>query len=69
MCPFCLATAAIIASSATGTGGLAAVVVSKFRKGTITNQLSTSSEPKEERNGYDTDRGTPSENGLARSMD
>jgi len=26
MCPFCLATAAVIASSATGTGGVAALV-------------------------------------------
>lgn len=69
MCPFCLATAAIIAGSATGTGGLAAVVVGKFRKGTIANQVPTTSEMKEERNGYDPDQGEPSEDGFARTMD
>ena len=31
MCPVCLATAAIIAGSATGTGGLTALVASAFR--------------------------------------
>ena len=69
MCPFCLATAAIIASSATGTGGLAAVVVSKFRKETITNQVSRANGTKEERNGYDPDRSATPESGLARTMD
>ena len=32
MCPVCLATAAIIAGSATGTGGLTALVAFTFRK-------------------------------------
>jgi hypothetical protein len=32
MCPVCLATAAIIAGSATGTTGLSAFVVTKFFK-------------------------------------
>lgn len=31
MCPMCLATAALIAGSATSTGGLAAIVSRKFR--------------------------------------
>jgi len=30
MCPVCIATAALIAGSATSTGGLAAVVMRKF---------------------------------------
>lgn len=30
MCPVCIATAAIIAGSATGTSGLSALVVTKF---------------------------------------
>jgi hypothetical protein len=30
MCPVCVATAALIAGSATSTGGLAAIVIRKF---------------------------------------
>ena len=32
MCPLCIATAALVAGSATGTGGVMALVVAKFRK-------------------------------------
>ena len=32
MCPFCLATAAVIAGSATGTGGVTALVAGVFLK-------------------------------------
>ncbi len=32
MCPFCIATAAMVAASASGTGGLAALVTSKLLK-------------------------------------
>jgi hypothetical protein len=32
MCPVCIATAALIAGSASGTGGVMALVVAKFRK-------------------------------------
>ena len=32
MCPVCIATAALIAGSATGTSGVMALVVTKFRK-------------------------------------
>ena len=32
MCPFCLATAAVIAASATGTGGVTVLVAGVFRK-------------------------------------
>jgi len=31
MCPVCIATAAVIAASATSTGGISALVVSRFR--------------------------------------
>jgi hypothetical protein len=34
MCPACLATLAMIVAGTTSTGGLAAVVVTKFRTGT-----------------------------------
>jgi len=32
MCPFCLATAAVIAGSATGTGGVTALIAGVFLK-------------------------------------
>ncbi len=39
MCPVCLATAAVIASSATGTGGIAALIAGKIlRKQTSSTQ-------------------------------
>ena len=42
MCPVCLATAAIIAGSATGTGGLTALVVNTFAESpTLTFQRSS----------------------------
>jgi len=31
MCPFCLASAALMVAGATSTGGLAAIVINKFR--------------------------------------
>ena len=31
MCPFCLASAALMVAGATSTGGLAAIVIHKFR--------------------------------------
>ncbi len=31
MCPFCIASAALMVSGATSTGGLAAIVINKFR--------------------------------------
>ena len=39
MCPMCLATAALIAGSATSTGGFAAIIIRKFgmkKNGTAT---------------------------------
>lgn len=52
MCPVCLATAAIIASSATGTGGLTALVVSKFRKKDATSKFPTTEHPEENHYGH-----------------
>ncbi len=69
MCPFCLATAAIIAGSATGTGGVAAVIANKFRKRKSTKEISAEIETKEERYGYEHDGSAAPEGGLARSMD
>ena len=42
MCPFCLATAVLIAASVTSTGGLAAVAIKKLVvKNTVDNQPTT----------------------------
>jgi len=37
MCPVCIAAAALIAGKATSTGGVAALVVKKFRPSKVTN--------------------------------
>ena len=54
MCPVCLATAAMIAGSATGTGGLAALVVNTFRK-KPDNKILTPTKEKEDRDGHEHD--------------
>jgi len=48
MCPFCLATAALIAASVTSTGGLAAIAIKKFgvKNAADDNPVPTSSKPK-----------------------
>ena len=65
MCPVCLATAAIIAGSATGTGGLTALVASRFRKPKPENRFPTTKQ--EDNDGHD--NGTASPDRLPRRMD
>jgi hypothetical protein len=65
MCPVCLATAAIIAGSATGTGGLTALVAIIFRRPKPENKFPTTNQ--EDHNGHD--NGTTSPDGLPRRMD
>ena len=48
MCPVCLATAAIIAGSATGTGGLSALVVAKILQERSGNTISRNNRDAEE---------------------
>jgi hypothetical protein len=59
MCPVCLATAAIIAAKATGTGSLTALVAKTFRKKKLDNNFPTPiSIPiteKEDRDGHEHD--------------
>lgn len=66
MCPFCLATAAIVASSATGTGGLTALVAGTLlirrRKQKFPKPIDT----KEIENGNDSSRSEAEESSLAR---
>ena len=54
MCPVCLATAALIAGSATGTGGLTALVALTFRKPRSKDPFPTIA--KEDKNGHEPDR-------------
>ena len=60
MCPVCLATAAIIAGSATGTGGLTALVAAAFRKRKPENKIPMNTNEKEYRDGYERDRSSSS---------
>ena len=69
MCPVCIATAAIIAGSATGTGGMAALVVSTFRKRTSASEFLKTTETKEDRHGYEPDGSPSTESGPARKVD
>jgi hypothetical protein len=51
MCPFCLATAAMIAGSIATTGGITAFVIKKTLSGKITNNHPTTSPTTEDHNG------------------
>jgi hypothetical protein len=65
MCPVCLATAAIIAGSATGTGGLTALVAFTFRKPKLQNQF-PDTEKKEDQHGHQPDRSSSPQDRLSR---
>ena len=65
MCPFCLATAAAIAGSATGTSGLTALVATAIFKRKKREQFPKEIEAKEVEDGNN-DSGKASESGLAR---
>jgi hypothetical protein len=64
MCPVCLATAAIIAGSATGTGGLTALVAFTLRKTSPENPFPTTVK-KEDHDGH-FDRSSSPQNRLPR---
>ena len=68
MCPVCLATAAIIAGSATGTGGLTALVARALRRKARQNPLSTTM-IKEDQDGHEHDRSSSPQDRLPRGMD
>ncbi len=65
MCPVCLATAAILAGSATGTGGLTALVARTIRrKLRPTAPIDTSNQ--EDHDGHDHDRSASPQDRLSR---
>jgi hypothetical protein len=47
MCPACIVAAALIAGKATSTGGLTAVIVTKFRPKNVANKVCTQTKSKE----------------------
>jgi hypothetical protein len=65
MCPVCLATVAILAGSATGTGGLTALVARQFRKRESKDQFPMTKQ-KENHDGHQSDRGASPQDRLAR---
>lgn len=67
MCPVCLATAAIIAGSATGTGGLTALVARTLRRNRE-NSVSTTTN-KEDQDGHEPDRSSSPQDRLPHGMD
>jgi hypothetical protein len=66
MCPVCLATAALIAGSATGTGGITALVAGTFLRKRSLHRFPEQINTKEVQNGNDSDRSKAEESGLAR---
>ena len=53
MCPFCIATAALVTASVTGTGGLAALVTSKLMKRTAKKDFPERTYVREVEHGHD----------------
>jgi hypothetical protein len=68
MCPVCLATAAIIAGSATGTGGLTALVARTMRRKIRENPVPATTN-KENQDGHEPDRSSSPQDRLPRGMD
>jgi hypothetical protein len=66
MCPLCLATAALIAGSATGTGGITALVAGTFLRRKSMHRFPEPIKVKEVQNGNDDDRNKAEESGFAR---
>jgi len=66
MCPVCLVTAAIIAGSATGTGGLTALVARTIRRKTRENPFPTIANKEEDQDGHEPDRSSSPQDGLPR---
>jgi hypothetical protein len=69
MCPVCLATAALIAGSATGTGGLTALVATTFWSRKPAHNFPIITGQKEDPHGHNNDRGKTSQDGIARGVD
>ena len=69
MCPFCLATAAVVAASTTGSGGLAALVTGKLLRKSARKHLTEDTDTKEVQHGHDDNGSQAGESGFAQRMD
>jgi hypothetical protein len=69
MCPFCLATAAVVAASATGSGGLAALVGVKLLRQSARKHFSQDTDTKEVQHGHDDNGPQAVERGVAQRVD
>lgn len=69
MCPFCLATAAVVAASASGTGGVAALFTGRLLRRASRKTFTKTTDTKEVQHGHD-DIGTETvEGGVTQRMD
>ena len=68
MCPFCLATAAVVAAGATGSGGLAALVGALLRK-SARKLFTQDTDTKEVEHGHDNNGPQAVERGVAQRVD
>jgi hypothetical protein len=69
MCPFCLATAAVVAASATGSGSLAALVGAKLLRKSARNHFTQDTHTKEVEHGHDDNGPQAVERGVAQRVD
>ena len=69
MCPFCLATAAVVAASASGTGGVAALFTGKMLRRANQKTFTKTTDTKEEQHGHDDHGSQARESGIAQRVD
>ena len=69
MCPFCIGTAAILAASASGTGGVAALLTGKLWRRSTRKAFTEASETKEVEHGHNDNDPKAVAGGIAQRMD
>ena len=69
MCPFCLATAAVVAASASGTGGVAALFTGKMLRRANRKTITKTTDTKEVNHGHDDNGSEAVESGVAQRVD
>jgi len=69
MCPFCLATAAVVAASASGTGGVAALFTGKMLRRASRKTFTKTTDTKEVQHGHDDNGPEAVESGTAQRVD
>lgn len=69
MCPFCLATAAVVAASASGTGGVAALFTGKMLRRANRKTFTKTTDTKEDQHGHDDRSSEARKGGIAQRVD